>query len=48
LVKTEIERVISIEIFGFRRGIHRFDQGLQFPDLCAGKPARCCSGSKFL
>lgn len=40
LVKTEIERVISIEVFNFRSGIHRFHQGLQFRDLCAGKSAR--------
>src|SRR6266446_258779 len=48
LMKTEIERVIAIEIFGFGCGIHRFDQGLQFRDLGAGKPTSGSTSGKFL
>src|SRR5246500_5912575 len=47
LMKTEIQSVKSIEIFGFRRDVPRFDQGPQFGDLFGGKSARCSSGRKF-
>src|SRR5260221_14641238 len=47
LVKTEIKKVISIEIFGCRRCVHRFDQELQLGNLFGGKSGRGRSGCKF-
>src|ERR1700675_1811563 len=48
LVKTEVKSVVPIEIFSFRRVIHRFHQPLKFLDLYTGKLARCTPGRKFL